>query len=122
MDDGAHDPSGLFLYEGKRSGLDVTFEELLKAVAAEVGAPAQPAMAGGLEFNRAGRKFAYVAGDTAEFRLDPDIAAAALGTPRTSASPRGAGWVQLVATEPEPMDLDRARAWFLSAWRYAGES
>jgi hypothetical protein len=59
-------------------------------------------------------------GNSAEFRLDPEVAEAALGTPSTSSSSRGAEWVRLTVNEDNPHDYDRARAWFLSAWRKAG--
>jgi hypothetical protein len=69
---------------------------------------------------RGGEVFAAASGDVADFLLDPDIAEAALRTPSTSVSPRGGDWVRLAPGEPSPMDADRARAWFLSAWRNAG--
>ena len=40
-----------------------------------------------------GHAFASLAGDWAEFRLEPAIARAALRTPDASDSPRGPGWV-----------------------------
>jgi hypothetical protein len=55
----------------------------------------------------------------AEFRLDPLVARAALRTPDTGPSTRGANWV---AFAPETFDdgaVDRAEAWFLSAYRRA---
>jgi hypothetical protein len=55
----------------------------------------------------------------AEFRLDPPVAAAALRTPDTGPSRRGEGWVRF---RPDVLDhhaLDRAEAWFGSAWRRA---
>jgi hypothetical protein len=90
-------------------------EETLATAAQEAGA-GQPV---GGEFSRDGRPFAHVAGIVAEFRLDPEIADAALGTPSTSSSARGPEWVGLSVDASNPHDLDRARAWFLSAFRYA---
>jgi len=55
----------------------------------------------------------------ASFRLDPLVARAALRTPDTQPSPRGAEWVTFA---PDPLDdgaVDRAEAWFLSAYRRA---
>jgi hypothetical protein len=66
--------------------------------------------------------FATLAGDRAEFRLDPLVAAAALRTPDTAPSPRGGDWI---AFQPSILDdhaLDRAEAWFLSAHRRAAAS
>jgi hypothetical protein len=97
----------------------VTLEGFLAAVAEEVGATTRPATGGGTEFIRAKRTLAYAHGDVAEFWLDPEIAEAAIRTPDTSSSTRGPAWVRLAPAEPKPMDLDRARAWFLSAWRDA---
>lgn len=76
---------------------------------------------GGLVWDRAGRPFAASSADgaTASFRLDAPVAAAALRTPDTSSSRRGADWVSF---GPEILDdpaLDRAEAWFGSAWRRA---
>jgi hypothetical protein len=90
-------------------------EHTLAEAAQEAGAD-QPV---GGEFRRGGRAFASVSGNLAEFRLDPEIAEAALGTPSTSSSGRGPDWVGLRVDESNPHDLDRARAWFLSAFRYA---
>jgi hypothetical protein len=97
-----------------------TLEAHLTEVAAEVGAERGSA-AGAVEFRRASRLFAAAAGNVVEVKLDPEIAEAALRTPSTNVSPRGADWVRLAADQGEPtqMDLDRARAWFLSAWRAA---
>jgi len=63
--------------------------------------------------------FAALTGARAEFRLDPRVAGAALRTPDTTPSERGADWV---AFAPEVLDdgaVDRAEAWFLSAHRRA---
>ena len=100
-------------------GLIGTLEDLLLGVASEAGAEAARS-ATGVEFQRGPKVFAAVGGDVADFLLDPEIADAALGTPSTSVAPRGGDWVRLAPSAPSPMDLDRARAWFLSAWRAAG--
>jgi len=95
-----------------------TLEALLGEAAAEVGAELSSA-AGATEFRRGRLVFAAVAGNAAEFRLDEEIAEAVLRTPDTQTSSRGSEWVKLALREPTPMDLDRAKAWFLSAWRKA---
>ena len=75
----------------------------------------------GLIWARTGRPFATSSADglTAGFRLDPAVAAAALRTPDTKSSRRGPDWITF---SPEGLDdhaLDRAEAWFGSAWRRA---
>jgi hypothetical protein len=96
----------------------MTLEELLSATGREVGADSF-ALSGGVEFRRHGRPFASSAGNVAEMKLDPEIAEAALRTPATSPSARGSGWVRLAPGEADEMASDRAKAWFLSAWRAA---
>jgi hypothetical protein len=91
-----------------------SLEELLTHVAGEVGATSAAG-----EFKREGRLFAVVAGNAVEVRLDPEVAEAALNTPATTASKRGADWVRLTVAPDAPHDLDRARAWFLSGFRNA---
>ena len=86
---------------------------------ADVSASVDPA--GGVLWDRAGRGFAAASADgaAAEFRLDGAIADAALRTPDTARSRRGQEWVRF---SPEKLDdhaLDRAEAWFGSAWRRA---
>ena len=63
--------------------------------------------------------FAALAGRRAEFRLDPLVAAAALRTPDTAASPRGPDWVAFAPADLDDAAIDRAEAWFLSAHRRA---
>lgn len=105
----------------------MTLLELLtesgEALAGEAlaGASATTDPSGGVTWDRVGRPFATssVDGLSAEFRLDPAVAAAALGTPDTELSRRGPDWVRF---RPEGLDghaLDRAEAWFGSAWRRA---
>ena len=100
----------------------MTLAELLAAAAEElVDVSATVVPTGGVLWDRAGRAFAAARADgmSAEFRLDPAIAAAALRTPDTTHSGRGEDWVRF---SPEALDdhaLDRAEAWFGSAWRRA---
>ena len=58
-------------------------------------------------------------GDAAEFRLDPLVAKAALRTPDTSPSKRGADWVRFSPAAVDGHAVDRAQAWLASAWRRA---
>jgi hypothetical protein len=101
------------------AGAGSALEVLLGEAAAEVGAELGSAATGATEFRRGRLVFAAVAGNAAEFRLDEEIAEAVLRTPDTQTSSRGPEWVRLAVSEPTPMDLDRAKAWFLSAWRNA---
>ena len=66
--------------------------------------------------------FATLAGDRAEFRLDPVVAAAALRTPDTAPSPRGSDWIAFAPPVLDDHAVDRAEAWFLSAHRRAAAS
>jgi hypothetical protein len=77
-----------------------------------------------VEYARAGVTFATLDAGRLSFRLRPEIVAAALRTPDTTPSSRGHEWIALalVATVPDSFALDRAEAWFESAWRFAGES
>jgi hypothetical protein len=63
--------------------------------------------------------FATLAGSTAEFRLDPLVARAALRTPDTAPSERGPEWVAFSPAVLDDGAVDRAEAWFQSAARRA---
>jgi hypothetical protein len=78
------------------------------------------AVDGGTAYVRHGLVFAVREGSTLSFRLLPEVVAAALRTPDTSSSPRGTDWISLNAAAQDPFVLDRALAWFESAWRLAG--
>jgi hypothetical protein len=66
-----------------------------------------------------GRQFAVVGADLLEVALDPAIAKAALATPDTRPSPRGAGWVAFTPATTDRFALDRAEAWIRLAHRRA---
>jgi hypothetical protein len=66
--------------------------------------------------------FATLAGDRAEFRLDPLVAGAALRTPDTAPSSRGSDWIVFAPSILDDHGVDRAEAWFLSAQRRAAAS
>lgn len=74
-----------------------------------------------VEFDRAGVVFAARETGWLSFRLRAEVAEVALRTPETATSTRGPGWVALTAAGTEAFDVDRAAAWFESAWRLAGE-
>jgi hypothetical protein len=74
---------------------------------------------GGIAWSRGSDVFAALAagGASAEFRLDPAIAAAAVRTPDAAPSPRGQGWVRFAPAALDGHAIDRATAWFISARR-----
>lgn len=74
---------------------------------------------GAITWSRRGRAFAALSaeGSVASFGLDPAVAAAAIRTPDTTDSPRGAGWVDFAPDELDDHAEDRAEAWFESAHR-----
>jgi hypothetical protein len=74
-----------------------------------------------IEFDRAGLVFATREPGGLSFRLRAEIAEVALRTPDTARSARGPEWVALTAAGTDAFDVDRAAAWFESAWRLAGE-
>lgn len=74
------------------------------------------------EYVRGATVFAARQGTIVSFRLRAEVAEAALGTADTGRSSRGAGWIALQPRVVDGFALDRALAWFESAWRLAGES
>jgi hypothetical protein len=74
---------------------------------------------GALTWSRRGRAFAALSaeGSVASFGLDPAVAAAAIRTPDTTDSPRGAGWVDFAPVQLDDHAADRAEAWFKPAHR-----
>ena len=74
---------------------------------------------GALEWLVGGRPFAAARAGTVEFRLDPIVARAALGTPDTSASSRGPEWVAFSPGELDRFAVDRVVAWLGAAHRRA---
>ena len=97
----------------------MNLREALEETLGDLEGVEQAATGGGLEWRRGGLTFAALVGDIAEFRLDPPVASAALRTPDTSASKRGAGWVRFSPSVFDDHATDRAQAWLASAWRRA---
>jgi hypothetical protein len=97
----------------------------LPALAAEVAAGLEDVEVSGdggvVVYQRKGSVFARVTSDALELRLPEDIAEAAVRTSDTLAVPGRGGWVRLVPAEAERHVVDRARAWFQTAWRHARE-
>lgn len=98
----------------------MTLRELLEGAAADLGdVHGTSSPDGGTIWSTGATPFAGLdaVGDTADFRLDPAIAAAAIRTPDTMLSPRGAGWVRFRPAALDGHAVDRATAWFISAYR-----
>jgi hypothetical protein len=97
----------------------VTIAEVLDAEAAELEGVQRRTVGGGIEWAAGLVTFAALAGNTAEFRLNPVVAAAARGTPDAGGSGRGDQWVAFSPRELDRYAQDRAVAWFGSAYRTA---
>jgi hypothetical protein len=96
---------------------------VVESAAAELEATERRTTADGAEWSISGITFAAVASDRAEFRLARPVVEAALRTPGTARSGRGADWVAFQPPELDQHAIDRATAWLASAWRRAdGES
>jgi len=93
--------------------------ERLAEVADEIDGVEGRAAGDAVEYVLHGVVFSVVGIDRAEFRLKPDIADAALGTPDVQRSSRGAGWVELAPRSIDAFAVDRAESWFESAARLA---
>jgi hypothetical protein len=74
-----------------------------------------------VEYARGGTVFAVREGLRVSLRLRPEVVEAALQTPDTARSHRGNDWIALQPRVVDGFALDRALAWFESAWRLAGE-
>ncbi|CAN5723340.1 hypothetical protein BH23CHL7_BH23CHL7_08980 [soil metagenome] len=98
-----------------------SLDELFAALAGDLADVTIEKVGEAKEYRRADHAFAALAERSAEFALDPEVAEAAARTPDAGPSQRGGGWVHLEARQLGPHTLDRARAWFLSAWRAAGK-
>jgi hypothetical protein len=93
--------------------------QIMEAAASALEAVERRPARGGAEWSIGGVTFAAVQPDTAEFRLAPPVVAAALRTPDTSRSPRGADWVAFRPAILDQHAIDRGTAWLASAWRRA---
>lgn len=104
---------------GAEAVSDLTLAEVLAAAAEELDGVVVAGDGALTTWSAAGRLFAAVAGERAEFHLDPMVARAALRTPDTAPSARGAEWVAFAPPLLDDAAIDRAEAWFLSAQRRA---
>jgi hypothetical protein len=96
---------------------DLTLGDVLAGAAEGLDAVGSTDAGGTTTWTRGGSAFAALADDRAEFRLDAAVARAALRTPDTSPSSRGADWVAFAPAIVDEGVVDRAEAWFLSAHR-----
>ena len=101
---------------------DLTLAEILTAAADGLRDVTVDAGPDGTRWAIGPAIFATQAGDLAEFRLDPRVAAAALRTPDTARSIRGSDWITFRPALLDDHAVDRAEAWFLSAHRRAAAS
>jgi hypothetical protein len=85
--------------------------DVVAAAATESGL--EPSLDGeAVAYRVAGTVVVRVAGETAEFRLRPDVAAAAARTPQAAPSPRGPDWVAFSPTTFDRFARDRIASWF----------
>lgn len=104
-----------------------TLAEVVARVAGELGAPGQAGAeaTGETTFAIGGTVFAVLPGaadaQVLDVALDGSVTRAALATPDTSVSPRGAGWVRFAPRVMDRYAADRAEAWVRFAHRRAGE-
>jgi hypothetical protein len=91
--------------------------DVVAVVATESGLePSQDG--GGMAYSVGAILVVRVAGETAEFRLRPDVAAAAARTPEAAPSPRGPEWVAFSPTTFDRFARDRITSWFEFAVRH----
>lgn len=102
------------------AGASGSLEALIAGAAAGLQGVERRDAGAGHEWTTRGIIFAAVSGDRAEFRLAPPVVVAALRTPGTQVSARGADWVAFAPTALDGHAIDRAEAWLASAWRRAG--
>jgi hypothetical protein len=98
---------------------DLTLAEILAASAEDLADVTATIDGDVTTWSTAGQPFATLAGEWAEFRLDPMVVRAALRTADTSPSMRGPDWVVFAPSTMDDPAMDRAEAWFLSAHRLA---
>jgi hypothetical protein len=77
--------------------------------------------AGLVVYRRGSAPFARASTAALEIRLPDDIAEAAERTPDTTVLPAQAGWIRFAPRTGERHVIDRATAWFQTAWRHAGD-
>ncbi len=101
--------------EGTGESLDAR----VRAVIDDLGDVAVGAEGPGERLSVGSRVFAVVSPGLLEVALAGRVARAALATPDTRPSARGAGWVAFSPAAPDRFALDRAEAWIRFAHRRA---
>jgi hypothetical protein len=110
--------------EAAEAEVDESLDERIGAVIEELGDVTRTREGDQLRLAADGRVFALVGADVLEVALEGPVARAALATPDTRASSRGAGWVLFSPATVDRFALDRAEAWvrfaYLRASRHGG--
>ena len=88
-------------------------------VLAELPGVTSASEGGATAWSVAGQAFAVLGPTGIEIKLEPVIAAAAMRTPDTASSPRGAEWVRFDPGELDDHAADRLEAWLELAHRRA---
>jgi hypothetical protein len=101
--------------------VEPTMTDLLDDLAADFPDVQRRSGPAGVEFVTGEMAFAAVAGDGAQFRLRPEIVAAAVRTSDAAVSSRGRAWVSFRPRRLDQYALDRAQAWFELGHRLAAE-
>jgi hypothetical protein len=101
---------------------DLTLADVLGAAAEGIDGVTRATDDGATTWSVGSVPFVELNGSTASFRLDPLVAHAALRTPDTEPSIRGAEWVAFAPSVVDDLAVDRAEAWFLSAARRAASN
>jgi hypothetical protein len=99
--------------------VDESLDERIEAVVAGLAGVERRRASDGVAYAVNGRVFAVLGEDHLETALDPVVSKAALKTPDTTASVRGAGWIAFAPPSIDRFALDRAEAWVRSAHRRA---
>jgi hypothetical protein len=94
---------------------------LCAELAAELGGATVSGDGGVVSYQRGDAVFARVSSDALEVRLPADIAEAAVRTPDTVVVAGETGWIRFTPQGRERHVIDRASAWFQTAWRHAAE-
>ena len=99
--------------------VDESLDERVGAVIDELGDVERRPDGTAVALVAKGVVFAVLTDDGLEAALDPTVLKAALKTPDTAASSRGAGWVAFTPDAVDRFALDRAEAWVRFAHRRA---
>lgn len=96
--------------------------EAMEGLARQLEGVERRAVGRAIEYARGGVVFAARQDGRLSFRLREEVVGAALRTPDTAPSARGVDWIELSEGMADQFALDRAVAWFESAWRLAGSA